>query len=419
MRGTSDARQLHPLTEQAGQQKTVWSLAEFLVVGFCTLALMFTATGIVAFLRHKDAAGQRDFVEYWASGQQLAHHANPYNGGALLGIERTAGFPSDTPALIMGNAPPALLLVRPLGSLGSSAGELFWTLALLAALAGSVQTVRGLYGSAERWPLLFFAYSFGPALDCLLTGQMSILILLGLALFLRLHGTHPLLAGVSLWLCLLKPQLFLPFGVVLLVWIFTSRRYRILVGATAALAVSAVLVYILDPIAWTQYHQMMITVRYDRGVVPCLSNLLRRSIDGDAIWLQYVPAVLGCIWALRYYRRHRAEWDWLSHGSLLMLVSVLVAPYTWLTDQAVLIPALLHGLSVTRSKSMVAVLALISAAVQLSIFRGGTHLLHSSFVVWTAPVWLAWYLLAVRDGMPKNTPSPAMLRDCTPSPGDA
>jgi len=412
-----DARQLHPSV--SAQRKAVWSLAEFLVVGFCTLALMFTATGIVAFLRHKNAAGQRDFVEYWASGQQLAHHANPYDGGALLPIERTAGFSSDTPALIMGNAPPALLLVRPLGSLGSSAGELFWTLALLTALACSVHTVRGLYGGQERWPLLFFAYSFGPALDCLLTGQMSILILLGLALFLRLHGTRPLLAGVSLWLCLLKPQLFLPFGVVLLVWIFTSRRYRILIGATVALGVSALLVYMLDPIAWTQYHQMMATVRYDRGVVPCLSNLLRRSIGGNAIWLQYVPAALGCIWALGYYRRHRREWDWLSHGSLLMLVSVLVAPYTWLTDQVVLIPALLHGLSVTRSRAMVAVLALASASVQLSIFRGGTHLLHSSFVVWIAPLWLAWYLLAVRDGMPEKMPAAAMLRDCSPSAGDA
>lgn len=419
MHGTSsDARQLPSPTEQAAQPRAARTMAEILVVGFCTLAFMLTAGGVVVSLTQRNAAGQRDFVEYWASGQQLAHHANPYDGGALLPIERAAGYPTDTPTLIMGNAPPALLLVRPLGSFGPLAGELLWTVALLAGLAGSVQTVWGLYGDAKRWPLLF-AYSFGPALACLLIGQMSILLLLGLALFLRLHGSHPLLAGASLWLCMLKPQLFLPFAVVVLAWIFTSRSYRILVGAMAALGVSVALVYMLDPLAWMQYHQMMSTVRYDRGVLPCLSNLLRRSIDEDAIWLQYVPAALGCIWGLSYYRKHRSEWDWLSHGSLLMLVSLLVAPYTWLTDQVVLIPALLHGLSVTRSRALVALLALASASVQLSIFRGGTHLLHSSFVTWTAPLWLAWYLLAVRDGEQEKAPAAAMLGDCTLSADDA
>ena len=164
---------------------------------------------------------------------------------------------------------------------------------------------------------------------------------------------------------------------------------------------------------------MMIAARVDKVAMPCLSNVLRRGIAPDAMWIQYVPVALGCLWALNYYRRHRSEWDWLSHGSLLMLVSLLVAPYTWLTDQVVLIPALLHGLSVTRSKALVAVLALASASMQLSIFRGGTHLLHSSFVVWTAPVWLAWYLLAVRDRTQERAPAAAILYDCTLSAEDA
>jgi len=418
MHGAPDAQQLHPPTEQLLQSKVLQTIAEFLVVALCTLAFAFTSLGILHSLLAKDAAGQRDFVEYWASGQLLAHHANPYDGNSILRMERSAGYPTDIPPIIMGNAPPALLLVFPLGFLSPMTGELLWCFVLLASLAVSVRLVRALHGSPKNWlPLL--AYSFGPALSCLLSGQMSMLVLLGLALFLFLHRSRPLLAGASLWLCALKPQLFLPFGVALLAWIIVSRRYRILVGALIALVASTAVVLLLDPQVWAQYRQMMDSLRYDRGVMPCLSNLLRRGIAPDAMWLQYAPAILGCIWAVVYFRRHREDWDWTTHGSLLMLVSVLVAPYTWLTDQVVLIPALLHGLYETRSRGLVAALALASASIQLSIFGGGTRLLHSNLYLWTAPAWLAWYLLAARSGAVQKTPAPARLRDCMLSADDA
>ena len=418
MHGAPDAQQLHPPTEQPLQSKILRTIAEFLVVALCTLAFAFTSLGVIHSLLAKDAAGQRDFVEYWASGQLLAHHANPYDSDSILRVERIAGYPTDIPPIIMGNAPPALLLVFPLGFLGPMPGELLWSFVLLASLVASVWLVRALHGSPKSWlPLL--GYSFGPAMSCVLSGQMSMLVLLGLALFLYLHRSRPLLAGASLWLCALKPQLFLPFGVALLVWIVVSRRYRILVGALAVLAASAAVILLLDPQVWAQYRQMMGSLRYDRGVMPCLSNLLRRSIAPDVLWLQYLPSGLGCIWALSYFRRHRDDWNWTTHGSLLMLVSVLVAPYTWLTDQVVLIPALLHGLYETRSRVLVAALALASASVQLSIFGGGSRLLHSNVYLWTAPAWLAWYLLAARSGESQQTPAPAMLRDCMLSADDA
>jgi hypothetical protein len=72
-----------------------------------------------------------------------------------------------------------------------------------------------------------------------------------------------------------------------------------------------------------------------------------------------------------------------------------LAPYTWLMDQAILIPALLHAAYLTRSRSLVAILALASAVIEVGILRG-LPLLHSAFYLWTAPAWLAWYLYATR-----------------------
>lgn len=378
---------------------TRWSqhlreIAEFLILAVCIVTFAFTAMGIFASMFGRSAAGSRDFVEYWASGHQLLHHGNPYDNGSILKLERSAGFPSGVPTLVMGNPPSALLLVLPLGALSAFAGELLWELLLLASLVLSVQMVRVMNGSPKNL-LHLLGYSFAPALSCLLAGQVSVFILLGLVLFLRWHRSHPFLAGASLWLCLLKPHLFLPFGVVLLMWIIFTRSYRIVAGTAFAVAASSVIITILDPSVWNQYAQMMKGARIDRVLMPCVGSLLRYYVPPHTLWLQCLPAGLGCLWAVAYFLKRRDAWNWIEDGSLLMLVSVFVAPYTWFMDQAALIPALLYGVYCTRSRSLIAILALISALIEIEILCG-LPLLHSAFYLWTAPAFLVWYVFATR-----------------------
>lgn len=392
------------------QRRTLQVVVEFLVVGICTLMFALTAVGICADLLGIHAAGTRDFVEYWASGHLLAHHANPYDRDAILALERSVGFPSGEPPLIMGNLPSALLLVLPLGFLGARYAELLWLLLLLACLVVSVRMVWSMHGRPKD-ELRWLGYSFAPALSCLLSGQVTIFVLLGLVLFLHMHRSRPFLAGASLWLCMLKPHLFLPFGVVLFGWAILTRSYRLLAGTVVALGVSTMIALVLDPLVWTQYWEMMSAVRIDRAPIPCLSIMLRRDISPSSTWLQYLPAVLGCIWAIDYFRRHRDDWDWLEHGSLLMLVSVLVAPYTWFMDQAILIPALLHAAYLTRSRSLIAVLALASAVIEVGLFRG-IPLLTAAFYLWTAPAWLVWYLCTTRRSYAMKSATAAWNRSC-------
>jgi hypothetical protein len=228
---------------------------------------------------------------------------------------------------------------------------------------------------------------------------VSLFVLFGLVLFLRLHRSHPFLAGVSLWLCLLKPHLFLPLGTVLLVWAIITRSYKLLAGTAIALGLSTAIAFILDPLVWVHYGQMMSTMsaaRMQQEVIPCVSIMLRWTISPKTMWLQYLPSALGCIWALAYFRKHFHHWDWMEHGSLLMLVSVVLAPYTWLMDQAILIPALLHAAYLNRSRSLLAVLAFESGALR------GLPLLHSVSYLWTAPAWLAWYLYATKRSYTTN-----------------
>jgi hypothetical protein len=227
---------------------------------------------------------------------------------------------------------------------------------------------------------------------CLIVGQTSLFALLGLVLFLRLHRTRPFLAGISLWLCALKPHLFLAFGVVLLAWVVVSRSYKILLGAALALAVSCGLTWMIDPTAWADYAHMMRTYGIEFEFIPCWSVVLRLWTRPQMMALQYLLPAIGCIWAIAHYWRRRNTWDWVKDGNLLMLVSLLSAPYYWLFDQAIAIPALLHGAYFTRSRILLALLAVASIAIEVTLVMG--YKLPSRIYLWTAPAWLAWYLYA-------------------------
>lgn len=198
-------------------------------------ALLMLAVGvsILAFAMRGSDVANRDFITYWAAGQQLVHHQNPYDGPEILRIEQAAGYAHDRP-FFMRNPPTAFFLVLPLGFVGVRTGGILWSLALIAALMGSVRMLWILNGRPPD-RLHMVGYLFPPALSCLLGGQIGIFLLLGVVLFLYFHQSKPFLAGAALLLCSLKPHLFIPFGVVLLVWIFVSKSYRILAGAAVAL----------------------------------------------------------------------------------------------------------------------------------------------------------------------------------------
>jgi hypothetical protein len=186
--------------------------------------------------------------------------------------------------------------------------------------------------------------------------------------------------------------LFLPFGLVLLIWIFVSRQWRILAGALTAIAVSCVVTEIIDPLAWVQYAHWAHTSGIANEYIPCLSVELRELINPSAKWLVLPLSVLGGIWAVIYYWPRRHDWDWLEHGNVVMLVSILVAPYCWIYDQSLAMPALMYGAWRSSSRKVVAVLALLYIWLEIQPFY--TPGLHSHWYLWPAPAWLAWYLYA-------------------------
>ena len=367
-------------------------LPDIVIALVCGLSVAFTAIYFLSVPLASSMAGRRDFIAYWAAGRQLVHHDNPYDRVAIEKLEYDAGLRNSL-VLMMRNPPWALALALPLGYMRPNIAVLVWNVGLLACLVCSVLMVKGREGTHPAH-LRWLGFAFAPALLCLIMGQTSLIGLLGLALFLRFQSERPWLAGASLWLCSLKPQLFLPFALVLVLWIVVRREYRIPGGWAAAMALSFTAAWAVDHSVWSDYSAMMRSENLTGQFVPCLSNALRFWVRPDAVWLQYLPSLAGCIWAAVWFWRRRGQWSWTEDSRPLILVSLALSPYCWLYDQCLAIPALLGAAIAARNRWLPATLALLSLAIgiQLAMVR-----VTSGYFMWTAPAWLLWYLVARRN----------------------
>jgi hypothetical protein len=336
--------------------------------------------------------GNSDFIGFWAAGKQLVHHECPYDTTAVFRIEHNEGLTGTWPNVSL-DMPAAFFLVLPLGFFGAKTGAVLWLSAFIFCLMVSVRLLWELHGKQDNG-LHLLCYFFAPVYICMMAGQLGAFMLLGVVLFLYFHESRPFWAGASLLLCTVKPHLFVPFGIVMLVWILHRKAYRVLVGLAAALGASCALSYYFDPHAWSQYSSLV----HNNPVIltafiPTLSVVFRFAVDRDAIWLQYVPAAAASVWGLWYFWTRRATWSWLHHGALLLLVSELCAPHGWIFDEVIVLPAILAALySAKNSRLLLILFPLMSAVVVIEFLNGAKPV--SPYYLWTAPAWFIWCLLA-------------------------
>jgi hypothetical protein len=381
---------LHAPDQSQPMKKSPWRVfaaACIVAAGFCFVTGMF-----IIGLNDKSAT-ERDFIEYWAAGHQLLQGANPYDVTAVFQLERAVGLDRSQPKITF-SPPVAFFLALPLGFFSAKTGLILWLLVLLACLLVSIWILWLLNGRRDS-PFHLFGYVFAPALACLSVGQLGIFFLLAVVLFLYLHESRPFLSGAVLLPCALKPHLFLPFAIVLLLWVVNRKAYRILAGFAVSLAASCALTLCFDLHVWSQYSQMMHTAGVLNVFAPTLSAAFRLLVNRNAVWPQFLPEAAGCGWALWYFWTRRTRWSWMDQGLLLLLVSAACTPYAWFTDEAMLLPAVLSGLyRAADSRRSLWPLALIAGVALIEVYAGIQ--ITSMYYLWTVPAWLGWYLYATR-----------------------
>ena len=363
----------------------IFAAACIVVVGICLIVAIYT------FSLDDKSICQRDSSGYWATEFQFLHGANPYDPAVMLQQERALCRDRDKP-MVLYSPPVALVLAAPFGVLSAKNSLILWQLAMLGCLTASIGLLGLLFGRpVDR--LYILGSIFPPALACLSVGQIGIFLLLGLVLFLYLHHSRPWLAGVALLPCAMKPHLFLPLAIVLLLWVVTRKAYRVLAGFALALAVACVLPLAINPHIWSQYSRMMHDGLALNIYAPTLCSTFRLLVDRQAPWTQFILEGTACCWAPWYFWSRRDDWRWMDQGMLLLLVSALCSPFGWITDEAILLPAVLAGLyRAVESRRSFLPLWLIAGAALIEVMAGTQ--ITTPYYVWTTPAWLIWYLYA-------------------------
>jgi hypothetical protein len=346
----------------------------------------------------------RDSIAYWAAARLLLHHQDPYSAPSVLALQRSQGYKADKP-LVLRTPPWSLWMVLPLGLLNPYWGWVVWLAVLLASLVLSMGISWRMYGDGIRPPTVFLlaGYVFAPVPACLVAGQLGLVLLLGIVLFLILVERHPLLAGAALLIPFAKPHLFSLLWPILAIWIATRKKWSLAGGFALAFSSAVAIAWAFDSAVFWHYREMFRQASIQYEFIPALSGVIRLIFLRRFFWAQFLPMAAGFVWSGWYYWKNRHTWNWGAHGPALLVVSVLTTPYAWMTDEAVLLPAVLQGvLWVYRAKPS------LSLGSQLTIFAfaclDGLLLLvlrakipfSTGIYFWSSLVWVSWYWYAQR-----------------------
>ncbi|HWG43243.1 MAG TPA: glycosyltransferase family 87 protein [Gemmataceae bacterium] len=369
-----------------------WLLVFALVVAIAVLLIQLggSARGLMTLPLH-------DFVEYWAAGRLNVHGDNPYDPERVHQLEREAGRTSE--GILMWNPPWTLPLVMPLGLLDCRLAHLLWLCLQFATVAWCADALWRLYGGpvAQRWIAWLLAFTFLPTIFSLTAGQISPLVLLGAVLFLVcLRQGRDALAGAAAVLLAIKPHLSYIFWIALLLWAIRSRRWSILGGGLLTGLAALGVALLCNPSVLSQYWHTFTSRPPAQYRSPTLGTVLRLLLGEEQFRLQFLAMIPGLVWFVSYWLRQRANWDWNVTLPLLLLMSMLTAPYgAWPFDLVLLLVPVVQ-VAATISRANTCRLGLLAAAAYLAINGAATaqlaHEVEYFGFIWMTPALLLAYL---------------------------
>jgi hypothetical protein len=356
------------------------------------------------------SAAGRDSISYWAAGNLLLHRQNPYAAQSILAQERTQGYAAAKP-LVLRTPPWSLWMVLPLGFLTAYWAWIAWLALLLISLVIAMRISWRMYGDGPHASNIFLltGYLFAPVAACLVASQLGLVLLLGIVLFLLLEEEHPFLAGAVLLIPFAKPHIFGLLWPILAIWIFTRKKWYLLAGMAAAFLLTNSIALTFDTSIIQHYRAMVQQQAIQHEFIPALSGMLRLLFFRRLFWVQFLPTALGLLWSFWYYWKNHRTWSWRRHGLALLVVSIVTTPYSWITDEVVLLPAILQGaLWLNRVdlkvRSQLLILLFVFLDLLILLILRAQVPPSTGIYFWSSLVWFSWYWYA-RSFAAKSDPA--------------
>ena len=346
----------------------------------------------------RENVSQRDSVQYWYAGEHLIHRLNAYE------VERIR-----TP-------PWSLFLFLPLGLAADAFwGWLLWIAAAAASMIVAMRLCWKMFGHDNklRSPFLIVGYLFAPVLACLEAGQIGFVLMIGIVLFMFYETERPFLAGAALIFPFAKPHLLVFFWVAFFLWVVARKRFAIAGGFISALAAATTVALICDASTFQHYRDLASASGVGGEFIPTLSGVLRLIFFREYFKAQFVPLLLGLLWCVWFCIKNRSQWSWRNHGLTVMVVSILTTPYGWLTDEVVLLPAILFAaMCIFGGKQKLSITTRLALAIfgllnWLMLLLVASQIpLQSGIYFWSGLLWCAWYFYGRHHLSASGEPQP-------------
>ena len=357
--------------------------------------------------------GSIDFVQYWSADRLFRSGGNGYSALEMRAFQDEYAHAGNHPTMFW--APPwTLLFLMPVLRCEFFTACRCWAwCGFFLWAAAAVVIWRLVFCRPEvLLPVSAAICFFFPLFNTLQFGQLGAFLLFFVALlYAALVQKRPALAGLCLVPLTVKPHLFLLLGVVLAWSELKERRVSLFVSFAVGFTLVLGVCEMLYPGAVAQW-AMTFGRSYDAGGVPTvfwwvpasLVGILRLTL-GEAFgwnfswvtWLVPGAASLGvCLWLLR--AQPVIDWCWMF--PLVLLGSVLFAPYAWMADFSILLPVHMAAVAVLfapcGTRRVWLILALLAPqAAAWGMYAAGFELQHQYF--WFPVALLAVWLMAFND----------------------
>lgn len=305
--------------------------------------------------------GTVDFIQYWSAFQLWISGKNPYDPELILGLQQQLGL-VDTKPITLWAPPWVLILLAPVLVLPFEQAALLWLGLGFCFIFLAVLMIRAVY--APACPLLYLVVAaafFPPCWEALAWGQVSLLLLVSIALFLySSYRGLDIVAGLCLVPLTVKPHLFLSLLPLIGFWIIQRKRWQVAVAFAVALIVLCLILIIQGESlsAWVISFKVssadkvsLVSDWYAATLADFIRYLVLLLTGKQPLWprllvplLALLAAGVSCLFLPR-------SWSIARWFPPFLCLSLLAAPYGWYYDQSVLLLVPLSVICAAFSKA--------------------------------------------------------------------
>ena len=313
------------------------------------LLLLVLATCAVEHLTLGETTGKVDFISFWLPARCFLEGTDPYvcyRSPLAASVSQSLSV-----LLYMDNPPfnPPLLfpLLAPFSLLPFERASALWLVFSLVVCVWAILFCErgGSIGerSAEKTLRVLVYLSFFPVLIELYFGQISPLLLAGFILYryyLQRTGSVTFVMGLVLSVTLVKPHILYLLYVDLCLRSIREREWRAIAGFVTGAAILTVLALIIQPQMLSFYAELLKRAP-NHMFNPTLGSWLQQLSGNFSIWLRCLPAITtSALLAVRYYFADTSKLRNADYLTALIPLTIITAPYGWVTDQILLIPVI-------------------------------------------------------------------------------